>query len=940
MNKYINKLDADIYDEENNEDDRFACATLSKEEDNEVFDFTQTKLLKKQRYITNNIFYPSFDNIKTRLNDNVSKNNLYKEFGNPYVVVLRNSCDYKSYYFDKMITNEQLNELKESIEIIPASYKILSGNINRYLVIMSADNFNQFIVKDKYENTIRANKDVLLICLLRFNVSNYKRYIKQFDGLSNFIDLYNALLMNDFLGQYNKTSTIKQNHIQMINNMEESNYYTIHNNCQLNITSRFKSRGFNLSLADRLTDKSIQNVLKYLEDSKENNNYLDFIFKKASFLDASSAVNIGSYKLYKITSNFLIENITNDHFNNIYDRLTNKEKYYLIMNCTISKELCHLVINNKYILDKINSPDIVSNDKTFVQKYGHIFRYTLGYTWLTLYMEESIKKTFIEKKDRFIFNIETASKLMWFPYSKENLNICPYLPILIEKETLNSEKNILGVQQIIINDVDKELTRYGVTTKDKFIDRLNMFISGKKDTNILENINWDNIAISGSIMACCLPNFNPIMCNFMTDFNIDFLNYINEYYKDADVDVMCNISDIYKFIDKIHEFKNQLESNIIKSNELQSNINIVNIQCNTSCAIMINKNFIKTHLIKETGLDYITILSNLHQENIKNVIYKHYINWHKNYILESIKENPSKFIDPKYHDTYIPVSINNINVVFIKTNIDKKEDENENEKIIQEIKIKSNDDIDIEEDDNDCENELKYEREDVYDEFSSSNIVFIPKVNHKFKIESSYLPHSFEFFQIKYQEFFSTVSRFHLPIVRSYYDGSEVYITPSCISACMTMLNIDYKYFAGSKDPIEIINKYRMRGFGTILNDKEIVRLIEYSSLVPKWKQLYSLNIHSNSSVVNNLGTLPWTSQFFNPSFILNNKPKININIINQINVPINQHDIIELINKLYNCQNNSYLPILTTINKYGFVNPVKKWLIDAFYENNIINLI
>jgi len=930
MNKYTNKLDVDICDED--------ITNINQDDEYLNVNFACAKLPKEQTYITNNIFYPCIDDIKTRLNDDVSKNNLYKEFGTPYVAVLKNMCDYKSYYFDKMITNEQLNELKESIEIIPVNYKILCGNINRYLTIMSANNFNQFTVKDKYENTVQANKDVLLFCLLRFNVSNYKRYIKQFDGLSNFIDLYNALLMNDFLGQYNKTSTIKQNHIQMISNMEESNYYTIHNNCQLNITSKFKSRGFNLSLTDRLADKSIQNVLKYLEDSKEDNNYLDFIFKKASFLDASSAVNIGSYKLYKITSNFLTENMTNNHFNNIYDRLTNKEKYYLIMNCMISKELCHLVINNKYILDKINSSDIIHNDRSFLQKYGHIFKYALGYTWLTLYMEESIKKTFIEKKDRFIFDIETASKLIWYPYSKENLNICPYLPILIEKETLNSEKNILGVQQIIINDVNKEFTRYGVTTKDKFIERLNMFISGGKNINILENINWDNIAISGSIMACCLPNFNPLMCNFILDnnLNIDFLNYINEYYKDADVDVMCNILDIYKFIDKIYEFKNQLELNIIKNNELQSSINIVNLQCNTTCAIMINKNFIKTYLVKESGLDYVTILSNLHQENIKNIVYKHYINWHKNYILESIKENPSKFIDPKYHDIYIPVSINNINVIFIKTNIDKQEDENQLDKIIKEIKL--NDDIDIEEDDNDCDNELKYEREDIYDEIPSSNIVFIPKVNHKFKINSSYLPHSFEFFQIKYPEFFSTVSRFHLPIVRSYYDGSDVYITPSCISACMTMLNIDYKYFAGSKDPIEIINKYRMRGFGTILNDKEIIRLIEYSSLVPKWKQLYSLNIKSNTSVINNLGTLPFTSQFFNPSLVLYNKTYsiyLNLNNFIHINVPINQNDINELINKLYDCNNNLHISIPTTINKFGFVNPIKKWLIDAFYENN-----
>jgi hypothetical protein len=39
-------------------------------------------------------------------------------------------------------------------------------------------------------------------------------------------------------------------------------------------------------------------------------------------------------------------------------------------------------------------------------------------------------------------------------------------------------------------------------------------------------------------------------------------------------------------------------------------------------------------------------------------------------------------------------------------------------------------------------------------------------------------------------------------------------------------INIDYKYFAGAKDPIEVLNKYRMRGYSVYLNDKEKVYVI------------------------------------------------------------------------------------------------------------------
>ena len=53
------------------------------------------------------------------------------------------------------------------------------------------------------------------------------------------------------------------------------------------------------------------------------------------------------------------------------------------------------------------------------------------------------------------------------------------------------------------------------------------------------------------------------------------------------------------------------------------------------------------------------------------------------------------------------------------------------------------------------------------------------------------------------------------------------------------MINLDYKYFSGSKDPIDIINKYRMRGFGTLLNEKEKIKLIEYSKNVQQWADFY-----------------------------------------------------------------------------------------------------
>ena len=49
---------------------------------------------------------------------------------------------------------------------------------------------------------------------------------------------------------------------------------------------------------------------------------------------------------------------------------------------------------------------------------------------------------------------------------------------------------------------------------------------------------------------------------------------------------------------------------------------------------------------------------------------------------------------------------------------------------------------------------------------------------------------------------------------------------------------------------IEIINKYRLRGYSIALNDSEKIRFISYSSKVEKWNKLYgNINVKDKNSV-------------------------------------------------------------------------------------------
>ena len=86
----------------------------------------------------------------------------------------------------------------------------------------------------------------------------------------------------------------------------------------------------------------------------------------------------------------------------------------------------------------------------------------------------------------------------------------------------------------------------------------------------------------------------------------------------------------------------------------------------------------------------------------------------------------------------------------------------------------------------------------------------------------------------------ATVSRFHLPCVRGYYDGMEVYLLPSAISALITNKCIDYKYFAGVRSPFDILLKYIFRGYTIFLNKKEMVKIVEYIRNSDKWKNLFN----------------------------------------------------------------------------------------------------
>ena len=428
----------------------------------------------------------------------------------------------------------------------------------------------------------------------------------------------------------------------------------------------------------------------------------------------------------------------------------------------------------------------------------------------------------------------------------------------------------------------------GICNFDEFQFRMNIFTTGDAKIDLFENVIFsDKIAISGSIMTACLQKYHPLMELFTSEKKLEnqLSHYYNEYYCNADIDIMVKTPCVFEYFKIVNELYNQIKINICKNNSIYAKPEHVKLILNKKCNFFVNKKFI-AQLISDK--DYI---DEKDQEKF-------------NIIKETINTNPimRKIFYNIYIEHIITPNLNDAN----KIKYPELFDDN------VEFGITIHNDI--------CELKLS--------------------MNYKYAIRSPHLLHNLEIFQVKYDDFFSTVGKFHLPCVRAYYNGSNVYMTPSCITAHMTFMNIDYKYFAGARDPIEIINKYRMRGFGTWLSDHEVKQYNKYSANVKCWSDIYLY--------IRNIPTLNINNLFFKPRMFLeqyyvdvmpvdlNNRyidhdEKKNPEIVLTTNLT-------EIMIKRYKIKANHLDYIIGTyINKYGYVASINKWLIPAYFECSLL---
>ena len=621
-------------------------------------------------------------------------------------------------------------------------------------------------------------------------------------------------------------------------------------------------------------------VLKNI--TKDLGNYLDEIYKCKNYIDPSKIIltNTNQYKI----NNYNV--FSKSDIYNLLSSLPAKQQYLLFCNLLISKTYCHLVLNNIKVLQLM---------KTVIYKYAQLFRYLIGYAWIRFYFDESIKKTFTRKEDQFIFDIDTASELPIYPFSIKYPKLNPYMPILVKDTVLNSEYNFGGIS----DNKTKENVRK-IANFEEFKANLNIFCTGDPTYNLFENIRWteDKIALSGSTVCACIQKYNPLMEQFnnYSGGTEKQKRYYNEYYAKSDIDVMFLTNNQIDFMNKVKTFHNQLSINICSRNNYAQPEHI-KLKCEKQVFLFVS------------------------EQDINNIIEKNKLSLTFDYIKSTFELQETKEL---FKDIFDEQLTKFKKIFFSKITPDKLD-----EYTFQYPDYINFDDLTYKVRLHKTKNEINYD----------INI----SINFKYRIISPHLDYPLELFMVNYDDFFATVQTFHLPCVRAYYDGDNVYMTPSCVSSHLTYMNIDYKYFAGTNDPIDIINKYRMRGFGIWLNENEKTLFLKYSEANLTWNNLYNISFKNEKSVETNLGCLQLNHKLFKPrlynieeyydvipvdlqmgySDIKDNSKIIIITMedyFNEIKTRFNSIDLI-LTNKLQ------------TINSEGTINPIQKWVIEASWN-------
>jgi hypothetical protein len=823
-------------------------------------------------------------------NIEINQTNAHKYVSNVYVLVKKNNTFVPCEFYNMQVDKDIFEQVNSALIIYKVNVAILK-NKNHFdsCIIMSDKQLKEYNIFN-YELTSKN----IIVPIFNIEYKNLCKYLEQYESTNTLQNIYNTKVLNEY---FNIDNTKSNDFIcQIINNLKYSLYWTNENNCLINMTSKFKDRTFSFQ-SMRMTDKNIASIVNKIFDKKITNDA-----KKADYIkEIDIKTNDKNDYKYHNSESETDNSFTHHDINQLFSVLNEKQQFILFANLIVSKKFCALVINNKHILKIM---------KQTIKTFAPLFKYLMSYAWIRFYIDENTKKTWTKTSDDFIFDIDTASELPDFPFNPHKPKENPYSPILVSDIELNPSENICG-----INDYSHLYDSNKICNLDEFRFRMNIFCTGNSEYNLFDGFDFNKykVGITGSLITACIQKFHPLMSRFLncSTHAERFTKYFNEYYASSDIDVMFMAKDNFEFIKNVKVFYNNIIQNIYKINGDHVNPLHIKLILNKIGYIFVNESFIINNIKfdEDIGDKVKYVIDNINEDSIKLKFRPYY---------EQLCTQKYNELIKNYSDTEITQLKETYPDFFTLDNVDFRIYVNQNTNKFKSTK--------------------NYVCQNNTDEI---NLVF----TYKYTIESPYLIHNLELFSIKYDDFFSVVSKFHLPCVRGYYNGSNVYLTPSCISAHMTYMNLDYKYITGSKDPFDIINKNRMRGFGTWLNQNEKKLFVKYSREVPFWNNLYTINQKATEQYAINsiVGTVSLNHKIFRPR-LYNMESYTNnifVDTINRYNDSV-ATSLFHESSSITECTQRKFKSIeikginwdnFVSIDKYGYIVPLKKWIIDATWN-------
>lgn len=838
--------------------------------------------------------------------EEVSQRNFFKFYKKIYLIMPLQEA--KSSWFESNMSLIELDNMLENCLVMEK--KNIIAKVNIFFEWIKTVNIE--VIKKCKIGSINFDdvetEDVLVLPL----------FLMPFNNVITFMEMYNEkdwfenFLVQQKLAEYLKVS---KNFYEIRNALETSPTTYWCKPKHINVTDLFLQRNFRWNVFKSSVDpskvKTIEEMKKYKID---NDSYVSMFFKtKGNFDDKFGKVNFSLHRLPKIK-----KFINQQELNGIMSELSTKNRFQLFFNLLVSPDYCHLVLNNGDLWDMMEN---------VVDRTMPLVRYCLFYSYLSLYLQENIKKSFLRKEDTSILTLSNARKIPNFPYLQSDINSHPAIAAahLINRKVIPKD-NFYGIPCIRDkhNFIKSENTLNDIKT---FKDRLNIFISGNSSKNYFSKMDWNNIHITGSVMAACIPNKHPLLNLFHNNIPEGVVNpsdylhhrYFCEYYSDSDIDILINISNPIKLYERVLKFKLDLEEGIELYENIKPNTTIETIRRGY---FKFNQSFIENNLIPYWVKKDVNLTLEDMMENISNQKYAKYFmpfyeeardDFYKNFIKKT--ELNSKEFRERYPFFFSKVSSEDI--IF---NLYQKVENRYYKVETDDLKIIS-----------------------AINENNSKDVPFFEVIEStKYKINHPMINHTFELFGVPHEDPWACINKFHMGSVRAYYDGEEVYMTVSALMSYHTNLSPDYRIMFGSKDPADICNKYRMRGYGIILNKNELAQIITYSENIEFWNNLYHINKKNSSSIKNFLSHKTIDDDLFKPrSFNSNHYNQSTCYVPPIYNTETTKYILDE--SQLYQeleswCGNKNLLinemylkrKYLTSIGK---PEQLKRWLIDSGWD-------